>query len=401
MLLGLQKISTQKSNLLDASKLICILLFYAMGRFIYRPLLYCFFFAFLFIFFRSFYRNRKLFKQTIFVFVPIISIFFLAALGCYFSKDGAVANYDLITSVILFSLVVSPNLLSRSNSSTVRFVSVVFVVLVIPFIIFPKLENMGTYEESWIQAQKAMYVEPQAERARAFFYHTNEFAVFAAAFFILQLSAFFGGRQKMILNVIDFTLVVITLCFIYTTRSTTAYFAVVYGVIYRFSTRGIFSFLALFVFTLLTLAQLIYPREVADFIAKGSFFWRFNMASAILHSQQSWLDYSPTLFSYLNLESWPHSFILDIVLCYGYLAGFLPLLTLFAMVFIKKMRPFIGWFSVFFATAAVQPIGAMPVPYLALAIAIGAFISSCRDMPQKTEVKKAPPKFKCLERGAL
>lgn len=325
--------------------------------------------------------------KRITLFLPLIAGFAVAGLYCYFQGSSEKANYFYLMSFYVFAIPALSTVKFAYSLSTTRILALALIALCAVFFFFPGIEGYGSekYTESitdnfLVEEGIRNSTAIVATRFQAFFLHSNELGIFVAALlFILILVR--NDNERASVKFLDLLIQGALILLVLTSNSLSAEFAIAVAYLLRFAPARWVLSLTYLTFFFLFITQFFFADAMVDLLETGSMAWRYEMANDII-SQASVIGFSP-----MDIDShayWPHSIFLDCTFVAGLLGPFL----LFGAVSIFSLflvPPAIGaGVLTFFVCAALQPVGAMPVCFIFLAVAVLAgttFSSSSRAPP--------------------
>ena len=294
---------------------------------------------------------------------------------CWFNGLDSEATYFMFLTLLLGIIASLSNTGFTYSHRAVLWIGAFFCATVLMFLVIPGLADLASqhYATAVAEAAGEDYITVndddklrEADRFHAYFIHSNEFGIFAAAFFFILVLLRDGEASfaaKLASLVIAGTLAI----FVASSGSATAKFVLVASLALRIMPAApvLIGLCGLFCFQFLS--QVFFPDRVLPYLESGSFYWRYLSAQQIVN-QAPFFAFDPGHISLVG--TWPHSIFLDFTFLFG-LAG-AGIVTCLAVVFALFAVPPVtgGAVLVFFICAALQPAGAMPSCFLLLAVAI-------------------------------
>lgn len=359
MLLGQKLPKPSKPLLIDVAGLFAILLLYYAIRFwtgssIAFPILL----AFVFCIRKSIGVN--IFRLFDFRLLSVFLLLIAASIPTTFAQNNSVAaNYFIFLFVIFWCKATGQVWLTRLDHKRVQLLVSAYIFYALPFLLLPSLQQYSTKPAVLVDVIALGYVTEDTHGLLAFFYHSGEFGIVTAGLAaLLSVSAFHkNGCFKAIS--IDMLLYLILFTFILVSRSTTGKIISVASLALTLKHGKYVGYGLWFVLLAQCLTQIFFIDNAINNTV-GSFQWRYQMAKSVL-SVTEMLRFSPDSIN--TLSSWPHSLLLDILLCYGKVVGVLFATALLVIPLLKERRSYMGWHALFFCACLVMPIGAGPSLY--------------------------------------
>jgi hypothetical protein len=231
-------------------------------------------------------------------------------------------------------------------------------IICLAFWIFPQLPQYDDY------TQVNYFIdENERSRLRAIFAHANDLGISAAGFYVLMAHSI-SRRDRSISKALHVSALLISLILVFASRSSTGYFVVATGTMWRLINPKKTRIILVVCFIILSALQLRFYDVAMDFLESGSFWWRFTMAERV-DVLSGILTFQPTMVS--SQETWTHSLLLDISIVYGRLAVYLIVCLLAWFGAVGAVNTVIAVF-IPLITACIQPPGATPAALFILIV---------------------------------
>ena len=294
---------------------------------------------------------------------------------CWLNGLDSEATYYIFLTLLLGTIASHSNTRFTYSHRAVLWICAFFCVTVLMFLAFPGLLDHASaqYATAVVESAGEDYITVndddrlrEADRFHAYFIHSNEFGLFAAAFFFI-LVHLRNAEASFAASLASLAMAGTLAVFVVSSGSATAKFALVATLALRFLPAApvLLGLCALFGFQFLS--QIFFPDRVLPYLESGSFYWRYLSAEQIVN-QAPFFAFDPGHISLVG--TWPHSIFLDFIFVFGLVGA--GIVTCLAIVFALFAVPRVTGVAVlvFFICAALQPAGAMPSCFLLLAVAV-------------------------------
>ncbi len=362
-------------KLVNISFVMTLLLLYFLTRFVVGKLAIIFLLiAAVICFAKIIFINLRV--QPIVFWIPTLLLASASMISLILSSD-TLATYSIFTFAALFIHASGYSIFSPVNPKIIIPIVIVFIISVIPFIIYPELSLLGTQPvdaaaEVSAQLKKFKDVDEDTFRIRAYFYHSAELGQFATALFIVlsQTVKYFVSVRKTRLSLayrfFEIAIYIGLIVVVQASDSRTANVILALTLINRFFSGIPIALIAPIVLVAQFFTQIFFADKIAAILQSGSFWWRYDMAQHVLN------DLVPIRFwphSLGSQSNWPHSIFLDFALVYGLIGPFILFLNQLSIFAFRQYRGVsFGWSCLFIVVVATNPVGASAV-YIVMAIA--------------------------------
>jgi hypothetical protein len=316
------------------------------------PLLFLLFFVTC----RQSFQRKIFFDRGLLFFAPFFILTVPSAFVGLAEENVVACTYFIFLSFVLWVKETGRFWLDRKDHRTVRLFVWIYIGLVLPFLVFPQLQQFGTKPRALIDALALGYVTEDTHGLSAFYYHAGEFGVVTASLAAFLLTSFRVAAGKIRFFSVDFFLYLVLVTFVLISRSASGAILAVSALLLNLKGQRLVGVGIWTTMLLLCLSQFFFPTLMQAYTT-GSFQWRYEMAQRVLVGS-SLLHFSPTLIN--TLSNWTHSLLLDMRLCYGSLIGALFIVTILVLPFFKERRAFFGWHALFYCLTLVGPVGGGP-----------------------------------------
>lgn len=231
-------------------------------------------------------------------------------------------------------------------------------IICLAFWVFPQLPQYDDY------TQVNYFIdENERSRLRAIFAHANDLGISAAGFYVLMAHSV-RWKDHSFSKVLHALALLISLLLVFASRSSTGYFVIATGTMWRLTDSKKTRIVLVVVFVILSVLQLRLYGFAMDLLESGSFWWRFTMAERVDILSDA-LTFHPTMVS--SQETWTHSLLLDISIVYGRLAVYFIVFLLAWFGTVGRANTVIAVF-IPLITACIQPPGATPAALFILIV---------------------------------
>lgn len=303
------------------------------------------------------FRRIETLRAIFYIIVPLLLVV-AAAIGAIYVGDKTSFRYlaFCFSYLPLAFAVFQEGDQERSNYQPMMICGITIICLA--FWIFPQLPQYDDY------AQVNYFIdENERSRLRGIFAHANDLGISAAGLYVLMAHSI-KWHDRSLSKILHTSALLLSLLLVFASRSSTGYFIVVAGTMWRMiGPKKTRTFLVTS-FIILSALQLHFFDAAIDFLKSGSFWWRFIMAERV-DVLSGALTFQPTMVS--SQETWTHSLLLDISIIYGRLAVYLIVCLLAWFGAVGRVDTVVAVF-IPLITACTQPPGATPAALFILIV---------------------------------